>query len=384
MRLQFREHNDIKLLVRGADYFPRLIGAIDGAQREVLLETYIYEEDDAGRAVTAALCAAAQRGARVYVTIDGIGARFFSHEFRRRLEGAGVQLLVFRPLRFGWFLRIPHLRRLHRKLAVIDGAIAFVGGINVIDDANVHVEQPLPPRLDYAVEVRGPLVADVQLAMRRMWSYASKRWLRRPFDAWPKGEPAPPPAGQMRAALAVRDNLRRRHLILSSHLAAIYRAREEVVLAHAYFWPGRRLLKALCRASTRGVKVTVLLQGQPDHPVLHYATQFLYDKLLRAGVEIFEYRKSHLHAKVAVVDGHWATVGSSNVDPFSLLLAREANVVIEDAGFCATLRQSLVDETADGGVAIRKDARRPFFARLRIRLSYELVRLIANSVGFKA
>lgn len=384
MRLQFRDHNDIRLLVRGADYFPRLIAAIDGAQREVLLETYIYEDDDTGRAVTEALCAAARRGARVYLTIDGIGARFFPHTFRRRFAEAGVQLLVFRPLHFGWFLRLPHLRRLHRKLAVIDGAIAFVGGINIIDDADAHAEQPPPPRLDYAVEVRGPLVADVQLSMRRLWAYASKRWLTRPFDAWPKGEPAPSPAGHMRAALAVRDNLRRRHLILSSHLAAIYRAREEVVLAHAYFWPGRRLLKALCRAAARGVKVSVLLQGQPDHPVLHYATQFLYDKLLRAGVEIFEYRKSHLHAKVAVIDGHWATVGSSNVDPFSLLLAREANVVIEDQGFCAALRRSLVEETADGGVAIRKDTRRPFFERLRIRASYELVRLIANSVGFRA
>lgn len=384
MRLHFREHNQVDLLVRGAEYFPRLIEAINGAREEVLFETYIYEDDATGRAVTDALCAAAARGARVHVMIDGIGARLFSAQFRRRFEEAGVQLLVFRPLRFGWFLRIPHLRRLHRKLAVIDGGIAFVGGINVIDDLNVHVLQPLPPRLDYAVAVRGPLVCDVQLTMRRLWAYASKRWLTRPFDAWPKTEAAPPPAGHMRAALAIRDNLRRRHLILSSHLAAIYRAKEEIVLAHAYFWPGRRLLKALCRAAARGVKVTVLLQGQPDHPVLHYATQFLYDKLQRAGIEIFEYRKSHLHAKVAVVDGHWATVGSSNVDPFSLLLARESNVVIEDAGFCATLRQSLVDETADGGVLIRKDARRPLFERLRIRASYELVRLIANSVGFRA
>jgi cardiolipin synthase len=384
MRLHFREHNQVELLVRGGEYFPRLIEAIERARQEVMLETYIYEYDATGREVTDALCAAAQRGARVYVMIDGIGARSFATEIRRRFLDAGVQLLVFRPLKFGWFLRRPHLRRLHRKLTAIDGEVAFVGGINIIDDLHVHVAQPLPPRLDYAVEVRGPLVADVLHSMRRMWAYASHRWMMQTLEGWPR-LPAPcAPAGHMRAALAVRDNLRRRHLILSSHLAAIYRAKEEIILAHAYFWPGRRLLKALYRAADRGVKVSVLLQGQPDHPLLHYATQFLYDKLLRAGIEIFEYRKSHLHAKVAVVDGHWATVGSSNVEPFSLLLAREANVVIEDAGFCAALRQSLVEETADGGVAIRRDTYRPLFQRLRIRVSYELVRLIAASVGFRA
>ncbi|MDB5803248.1 MAG: Cardiolipin synthase [Betaproteobacteria bacterium] len=383
MRLHFREHNQVELLVRGAAYFPRLIEAINRAQSEVMLETYIYEDDVTGRAVTDALCAAAQRGARVFVMIDGIGARRFSLEFRRRFLESDVQLLMFRPLKFSWFRPMPHLRRLHRKLAVIDGETAFVGGINVIDDLHVHVEQPLPPRLDYAVEVRGPLVADVLHSMRRLWAYASKRWLMQTLEGWPKEPPPPAPAGTIRAALAIRDNLRRRHLILSAHLAAIYRAKEEIVLAHAYFWPGRRLLRALCGAAARGVRVSVLLQGQPDHPLYYYATQFLYDRLLRSNIAIFEYRKSHLHAKVAVIDGKWATVGSSNIDPFSLLLAREANVVIEDAGFCATLRQSLVEETADGGVEIRKDARRPFFERLRIRLSYEFVRLVATSVGFR-
>ncbi|HEX4328868.1 MAG TPA: phospholipase D-like domain-containing protein, partial [Burkholderiales bacterium] len=174
MRLQFREHNQVELLVRGAAYFPRLIEAIDHAQSEVMLETYIYEDDVTGRAVTDALCAAAQRGARVFVMVDGIGARHFAPAFRRRFLECGVQLLMFRPLKFSWFRPMPHLRRLHRKLAVIDGATAFVGGINIIDDLHVHVEQPLPPRLDYAVEVRGPLVADVLHSMRRLWAYASK------------------------------------------------------------------------------------------------------------------------------------------------------------------------------------------------------------------
>jgi len=384
MRLEFREHNHFDLLVRGAAYFPLLIAAIELARDEVLLETYLYEDDATGRAVTSALCAAARRGVRVHVLVDGFGARHLAEAFRSQFAQSGVQLLVFRPLKFAWSQRVPQLRRMHRKLAVIDASIAFVGGINIIDDlSDLGSEKgELPPRLDYAVQVRGPLVADIALSARRLWAYAALTWLKRPWD-WPTAPPPPPPAGTMRAALAVRDNLRRRHLIQSAYLAAIYRSREDIILAHAYFLPGRRLLRALCQASARGVRVRLLLQGRPDHPLLHYATLSLYDKLHMAGIELYEYRASHLHTKVAAIDGHWATVGSSNIDPFSLVLAREANVVIENAQFCATLRASLEAEIAAGAVRLRHDQPRSWFERLKIRLSYAIVRAIAGSVGFR-
>jgi len=384
MRLEFRENNRVELLCRGEQYFPRLIAAINAAREEVILETYIYEDDPTGRAVTEALCAAGKRGVQVYVIVDGIGARHFSEGFKQQFADAQVRFMVFRPLKFALSLRMPQLRRLHRKVAVIDAETAFVGGINIVDDMNSHAEQPLPPRLDYSVQVNGPLVADITASSRRLWIYASRKWLKQEWRHWPAQVDPPPAAGTLRAALAVRDNLRRRHLIESAHLAAIFRAREEIILGHAYFWPGRRLLRALYRAAGRGVKVRILLQGQPDHPLLYFATQFLYDRMLAAGIELYEYRKSHLHAKVAVVDGHWATVGSSNIDPFSLLLAREANVIIEDEGFCAILRKSLAEETADGGVLLTKDIRHSPWERLKIRVSYEIVRLIASAVGFRA
>jgi cardiolipin synthase len=384
MRLEFRDGNRIELLCRGAEYFPRLLAAIDAAQAEILLETYIYAEDPTGREVTAALCAAARRGVRVHVMIDGVGARRFPAGFVRQFDASGVRLLVFRPLKFAFSLRMPQLRRLHRKVVVIDAATAFVGGINIVDDLNSHAAQPLAPRLDYAVQVNGPLVADITASARRLWTYTSGRWFRKSWPGWTQECDPPAPAGSIRAALAVRDNVRRRHLIESAHLAAISRARREIILAHAYFWPGRRLLRALYQAAARGVRVRILLQGQPDHPLLHFATQFLYERLHKAGIELYEYRKSHLHAKVAIVDGRWATVGSANIEPFSLLLAREANVIIEDEGFCTLLRESLDRETADGGVQLAKDARLSFWQRLKIRLSYETVRLIASAVGFRA
>jgi cardiolipin synthase len=291
---------------------------------------------------------------------------------------------VFRPLKFAWSQRVPQLRRMHRKLAVIDGSTAFVGGINIIDDLSDlgSMAGELPPRLDYAVQVHGPLVADIALSARRLWAYAALTWLKRPWD-WPTAPPPPAPAGTMRAALAVRDNLRRRHLIQSAYLTAIYRAREDIILSHAYFLPGQRLLRALCQASARGVRVRLLLQGRPDHPLLHYATLSLYETLLKAGIELYEYRATHLHTKVAAVDSHWATVGSSNIDPFSLLLAREANVVIESPAFCASLRGSLEAEIAAGGVRLSRDFARSRLERLKIRISYAIVRLLASSVGFR-
>ena len=381
MRLQFRDLNQIDLLCRGAEYFPRLIESISQASREVLLETYIYADDATGRAVTEALCAAALRGVQVHLLIDGFGARNLAPDFRRRFADSGVRVLVFRPLKFVWSRHAPHLRRMHRKLAVVDGSVAFVGGINIIDDLNEVGN--LPPRLDYAVQVRGPLVADVALSARRLWAYASRLWLKRPWD-WPDPPPPPPAAGGMRAALAVRDNFRRRHLIQSAYLAAIHGAHEEILFAHAYFWPGRRMLRALCNAAARGVRVRILLQGQSDHPLLLYATRSLYERLLKAGIELYEYRKTHLHTKVAVIDGQWATVGSSNIDPFSLLLAREANVIVQDRGFCATLYASLEHQIADGGVRLTPGLPHSWVERLRIRASYAIVRLIASTVGFRA
>lgn len=382
MRLEFRAHNRIELLRRGSEYFPRLIEAIAAARTEVLLESYLYEDDPTGRAVSLALCAAARRGVAVHLTLDGFGARHLAPEFVRQFADSGVRLVFFRPLRFAWpRLELSGLRRMHRKLAVIDGALAFVGGFNVIDDLNTH--EPMPARLDYAVRISGPLVADCALAARRLWSYAAGLWLTGRWE-WPAAAPPPPAAGSTRAALAVRDNLRHRHAIARAYLGAIGHARSEIVLASAYFWPGHKMLRALCMAAARGVKVTILMQGRPDHPLLYHATRSLYDRLLKAGIDVLEYRKSHLHAKVAVIDGRWATVGSSNIDPFSLLLAREANVVIEDREFSGALKASLEQEIRDGGERVEPSHRRGWAERIRIRCSYLIVRAIAYSVGFRS
>jgi cardiolipin synthase len=165
--------------------------------------------------------------------------------------------------------------------------------------------------------------------------------------------PLPGPHGRgARAALVLRDNLRNRDRIERWYLRAIGRARHDVVIGNAYFVPGRRMRHALVRAARRGVKVTLLLQGRYETFMQYYATRAVYGVLLRSGVQIHEYSSSYLHAKVAVIDGHWATVGSSNLDPLSFLLAREANVVVDDAPFADALRSRLLQLMGEEGRAV--------------------------------
>jgi cardiolipin synthase len=272
------------------------------------------------------------------------------------------------------------LRRLHRKLACIDGTSAFIGGINILDDHWDPNHGALEhPRLDYSVRVDGPIAEVVHSEMQALWAQLAQRPLRRVVDAG-KGRVWTLARRFRRrreaAYLALRDNVSHRREIERAYLQAIGRARHEVLIANAYFFPGRRFRRALRAAAGRGVKVRLLLQGRIEYVLPHRAAQALYESLLASGIEIVEYHRSFLHAKVAVIDD-WATVGSSNIDPFSLLLAREANLVIRDAAFAADLRERLMQAMNEGGrvIAVDEQGRRPLWQRLWGWTAYGLLRL---------
>jgi cardiolipin synthase len=383
---EFLGGNRISLLNSGAEYFPALLEAINRAQWEIFLESYIFADDEVGNAVIAALVRAADRSVAVRVLVDGFGAGDFPKIFGARLQAAGAHYLIYRREVARFSLRRFRLRRLHRKLIVIDAQVAFVGGINIIDDNNAP--PALRPRYDYAVKVEGPLVAPIRQAMRRMWeivAWASfKRRYRLPN---PDIHPViPERPGRQRAAFLLRDNFRHRNSIANAYQEAISHAKKSVLIANAYFLPGVRFRHVIRNAARRGVRITILLQGQSDHPLLHYATQALYGALLEEGIRIFEYKKSFLHAKVAVVDGHWATVGSSNIDPFSLLLAQEGNVVIDDPDFAGKLTASLETAIAEGARELTRQelGRQSLFSRLLRWAGYGLVRLCLGLAGYGA
>lgn len=374
--------NRLVLLRNGEEYFPALAAAIDGARSELFLETYIFADDQTGSLIAQALARAAARGVAVRLLIDGFGAKDFAARFRTLLVEAGVQILVFRPDISPWILRRNRLRRMHRKIASVDGTLAFVGGINVIDD--YHTPGHTPPRYDYAVRIEGPLAGQVRAAAASLWSRVAWASLRRRWvaPAVDRSLPPPHPEGH-RAALVVRDNVAHRRDIEDAYLALIEGAQQEIVIANAYFFPGRRFRLALLAAAARGVRVVLLLQGRVEYALLHYASRALYGSLLDAGVEIHEYHKSFLHAKVAVVDGRWASVGSSNIDPFSLLLAREANLFVDDSRFAASLRRSLHEAIEAGAQQIppQRWKRLPVLQRIRIWLGYGLARVMLALAG---
>ena len=352
VKLEWTDGNSIRLLQNGADFFPALCAAIDAARFSVHLETYIFMLDRTGSRVLECLTAAARRGVKVRVVLDGFGSAMNVDAVRAGLLEAGAQCRIFRP-EPRWFARLipsrSRLRRLHRKVTIVDGRIAFIGGINVIDDYDDldPTDGISAPRFDFAVQVEGPLVTDAAYAQDLLWVRLNWARLRRHPRDWSRMRLTKPhhapvaPCGTLRAALVLRDNLRYRQTFERAYLYGITQARRDILIANAYFFPGRQFRRALAKAAARGVRVRLLLQGEPDMLVAQLAASMLYDYLIDAGVQIFEYCKRPLHAKVACVDDDWSTVGSSNLDPLSLALNLEANVVARDTGLNAALRASL-------------------------------------------
>jgi cardiolipin synthase len=374
--------NQVGLLESGAAYFPALLTAIATAKQEVHLQSYIYAHDETGHAVSKALIAAVQRGVVVRVLVDGFGSRDLNPGLVAEMEAVGVEWMVFRPEQFRFSMRRHRLRRMHRKIVVVDGVLAFIGGINIIDD--MDTPNQTPPRYDFAVQIQGEVVAQIVQDVRRLWAFVGwtqGRVVRRRRTQWAAQSVK---AGNDNIAYLVRDNFRHRRDIEDAYLAAIASATRQVVIANAYFLPGRRFRHALISAAQRNVQVVLLLQGRVEYGLLHYATRAWYTELLAAGVEICEYHHGFLHAKVAVIDGYWATVGSSNIDPFSLLLAREANVLVESKRFADELYVALQAGMARGGRWIKVEGwrKRAWYRRILPNAAMWLVRGLMGLVGY--
>ena len=331
-------NNRVELLENGEAYFPRVFEAMRQAKTEILLETFIVFEDKVGDELQEVLITAAQRGVRITVSLDGFGCGELSREYLTALSEAGVRIQIFDPAPKHLGIRTNWFRRLHRKIVVVDGTVAFIGGINFSAD---HLADFGPEaKQDYSVEVQGPAVADIhhfallqsgRPARAKYWW--QRRRQRRSELAFTDHD------GQVR--LVYRDNGEHPTDIEEVYLQVLRSAQRRVVIANAYFFPGYRLLREIRNAARRGVDVRLILQGQPDLLAAKLAARMTYDYLLEAGVKIYEYCDRPLHGKVALVDEDWSTVGSSNLDPLSLSLNLEANVLIRDRAFNRDLFERL-------------------------------------------
>ena len=399
----------LQLLQGGESLFPALIKAFDSSTRWIQLETYIFDFHGTGVDVANALVRAARRGVTVQILVDAVGTGDLPAEWHGKFASSGVQWCAYSPIGSSlWFLIPERWRRLHRKLCVVDEQIMFCGGINVLDDFYDPNHGTLKaPRFDFAVVATGSLAVEATDAMALLWwrvqagysarerhlqeawenfkaaGYGGRTSTKRLFQPKSLAGIAPSANFRCKAVLILRDNLRNRHSIERAYCKAIGRARHEIIIANAYFLPGGKLRRALMKAARRGVHVTLLLQGRYEYFMQYHAAKPVYGALLAAGVEIHEYSTSFLHAKVAVVDDHWATVGSSNLDPLSLLLAREANVVVDDKVFATHLSACLHQAVAHHGKRIDPAhyRNRPLGQRVRGWLAYALMRLALMLTG---
>lgn len=349
MKARWVGGNEAHLLENGEEYFPRVLEAIAAARRQVLIETFILFEDKVGLALHRVLLEIGRRGVQVDLTVDGYGSSDLTQPFLSALTEVGVRIHLFDAKSKIFGFRRNLFRRMHRKIVVVDGEVAFVGGINFSAD---HLADFGPmAKQDYAVEVRGPIVHTIHRFALRMLPTERRRTLREVLGGWlerRRRRADDERSGEgVQAAFVVRDNQTHRNDIEHQYRVAFRAAREYVYVANAYFFPGYRLLRDMRRAARRGVRVSLILQGEPDMPIARVAARMLYEHLLRAGVRIHEYCERPLHAKVAVVDGEWATVGSSNLDPLSLSLNLEANLLLRDRAFAEDLRQRLDRLIAD-------------------------------------
>ncbi|WP_372016559.1 cardiolipin synthase ClsB [Pseudoxanthomonas sp. 10H] len=323
--LRWTQGNRLELLENGEAFYRRVFAAIDAARTELQLETFILFEDEVGWALQRRLLDAARRGVKIRVLVDGYGSPGFSPGFLDPLVQAGVDFRAFDPQPTLLGMRLNLFRRMHRKLLVVDGARAFVGGINYSAD---HLRTFGPDaKQDYAVEVEGPVVAGIHRFVREGAAGAT-----------PAAGAETETQGRADAAFVVRDNRHHRTDIERAYREAIRAAKSEIIIANAYFFPGYGFLRELRHAARRGVTVRLILQGEPDVPAAMLAARSLYRHLMRDGVEIYEYCARPFHGKVALVDEEWATVGSSNLDPLSLSLNLEANLLVRDRMFNRQLR----------------------------------------------
>ncbi|HEY6131742.1 MAG TPA: cardiolipin synthase ClsB [Halioglobus sp.] len=377
----------LELLINGEQYYPRLWQDIRAARSEVMLESFIVFDDVVGGQLADELCDAAQRGLQVHLTIDGWGSAWLPQSYSERLKESGVHLHIFGPVssaarKVG--LRPNLLNRMHRKLVVIDREIAYTGGINFSDD---HLAESHPEgKQDYVVRAVGSVAEQIQEFMveetarlsRHKWRIRKPRKRRVP-PRWARED------NGSEVFFVTRDNREHRSDIERFYKVAFRQAQNEIIIANAYFFPSYGFIWQLRRAVRRGTRVMLILQGKPDMAYVRFVASTLYDYLLDAGVELYEYTQRPLHGKVAVFDDAWCTVGSSNMDPLSFASNAEANLFIYDKEFTSRLRDHLMQLQATQCRQITRDdvPRQRGWRHLVRIIAFHLMRRFPNWLGRK-
>ena len=313
----------IALVHSGEDYFNRLERIILETEFEIHIQTYIFEYDTIGKKIIDALLIAAARNVRIYMLIDGFGSFNFPKKIQNKLEKNGINIRFFSPFFSANSIYLG--RRLHHKIVVSDSKVALIGGINIAD--KYLGTAPKLPWLDYAVELKDKNCAK-SLSQLCYSIYFRKRQIdRREIKTYLSD------FKYSTIRILQNDWLKRKNEIGTSYINSIRNAKEEIVIVGSYFLPGKKLLRALKKASKNKVKIKLILSGISDLPMARRASCYLYAKLMRYNIELYEWDKSVLHGKTAVIDHQWTTIGSFNLNNLSSFGSIEMNVEINSVEF---------------------------------------------------
>lgn len=328
------------LLKDGLQAFPAMLAAIASAEKTICFETYILRDDSTGTTFAEVLMERARNGVEVNLIFDGWGSSV-SEQFLRNLTESGIRTLNFQPVRF--FGRLGSViarlkRRNHRKSLTVDGKVGFTGGLNISDDYTA-IEHGGRGWRDTHVRLEGEVAADLERLFLQTW----RRYHGAPLDEPRYVREQAPPGGVKILGNEFRAD---RKDIRKAYVTAMSSAKKNIFLTQAYFMPPSKFLKVMMKAARQKVRVAIILAASTDVLLVLWGSRGLYERLLRSGVELYEWDGRILHAKTAVVDGRWATVGSANLDSLSLRQNLEVNAVFDDPQFAGAVERMFEEDLA--------------------------------------
>ncbi|RYH75864.1 phospholipase [Flavobacteriaceae bacterium 144Ye] len=361
----------VELVRSGEDYFIRLEKLIDMAEKEIHLQTYIFENDEIGNRIASCLKKAAERNVKVYILLDAYGSSSLTDNFIKDLRQSGVFFRFFSPL---FSVNNFYLgRRMHHKVIVADAKIAMIGGINIAN--KYHGIKNDEPWLDYAIKLDCPAAKDLQkLCCDYFFKDGSSK----------KIKPVLHSAGKTFVGIRQNDWLKNKTEVCDAYTNSINQAKNEIVIVSSYFLPGRRLTNAIISACKRKVKVTLILAGISDVPLIRNATSYLYSLFLKQNVLIYEWNNSVVHGKAAVVDDKWSTIGSFNLNDLSCYGSIEMNVEIHSQDFAKTLLKDFenVIKKCNQITITKLNSRISTLNKLKNWLAYQIVRTTLHILTF--
>lgn len=380
MSLEYSIHNKVKIIRAGKEYFDLLLHLINTATDSIHLQTYIYDDDETGMLIADALKSSAKRNVEVYLLTDGYASQIMSQKFIYELRDAGIHFRFFEP-----FFRSKYFylgRRMHHKVFVADAKFALVGGINI---ANRYNEMPGKLAwLDYSLYVEGEVAKELCALCWKTWNlFPAKMGIT--------------PCEEKQLVFDFRDEetswvrmrrndwVRRKNEISATYIEMLLNARSHITIMCSYFLPGKIIRSLLSNAANRGVKIKVITAGPSDIMLAKYAERWMYDWLLRNKIELFEYQPSILHAKVAVCDSEWLTIGSYNVNNISAYASIELNLDVRSADFAKGVEQVLEIIIQNECVAITKNKHihtKNIFKQFIRWCSYQFIRIVFYLLTF--